>query len=426
MIYKDKINKLIASLRARFIKSSNSDEEALTSGKIRKRQVLMLVSLIILAAMTFFLVNYLLNSFSGEAGKTEKQVTSIKKNNIKIEVADETLKSEKLWVNFFEDKLDDTRETLEKKIVTTQESMEKTENRLEKKTVDTIAEMTEQLRIAKGELESAMADIRAFREERDAEVENRGNMLPSLAEVASYEIESHDIYSEVRSTKDYIPEGTYLDGILVTGISVSTSLATRENPTPVTFRVTGSGNLSKDFRVDVRTCKVTASSYGDLSSERAIVRLETMTCEDKDSGDIVTTKIAGIVYGDDGFNHIKGDVIQTSDKFVKNAMLGGVLSGFSQSMRGADQFAITGLGAIATQKRDAGDMLKSSALGGVSSAAEKIADYYLKQAESMSPILQVPGGVKVNLSFTKGVIFGTTDIRDKVANARRSANNGGN
>jgi len=436
MINMDSIHRLIALLKAKFVKASrlsttevyssdpnySADNAAPNSSHIKKRQRLMLVLIIGGAISSFFVVSYLLDSFSDNNTSSEKAPAVSKKNNIKIEIADEALKSERLWVNFFEDKLDDTKEEIEKKIVAAHESMVKTENRLEQKTVDTITEMTEQLRLAKEELESAMVDIRAFREERNAELENKGNMLPTLAEVASYEIESTDIYSEVRNSSDYIPEGTYLDGILVTGISVSTSLATRENPTPVTFRVTGSGNLSKDFKTDVKQCKVTGSSYGDLSSERAIIRLETMTCGDKNTGDITTTKIAGIVYGDDGFNHIKGDVVQTSDKFVKNAMLGGILSGFSQNMKGMDQFAITGLGAISTQKKSAGDMLSSSGLSGVSSAAEKIADYYLKQAESMSPVLQVPGGVKVNLSFTKGVVFGTTDIRDKVANARRSTN----
>ena len=421
MIDMRKINELIEYLKAKFVRPSNSDEDLLSSDQIKKRQGLILVLIIAAVIVSFFLVSKLLDSFSDDLSKEEKKAVSSGKNNIKIEVASDALKSEKLWVNFFEDKLDDTKEELSKKIVTTQESIEKTENRLEKKTVDTLAEMTEQLRLAREELESAMLEIRAFREERDAESQDRKSMLQSVAEIASFEIESNDIYSEVRNTGDYIPEGAYLDGILVTGISVSTSLNTRENPTPVTFRIIGSGNLSKDFKVDVSNCKVTGSTYGDLSSERAIVRLETMICEDKATGDIITTKIAGIVYGDDGFNHIKGDVVQTSDKFVKNAMLGGVLSGFSQNMKGMDQLAITGLGAISTQKKDAGDMLKSSTLSGVSSAAEKIADYYLKQAESMSPVLQVPGGVRVNLSFTKGVIFGTTDIRDKVANSRRHA-----
>ncbi len=422
MIDRSKINKSIAILKAKFFKTDDSAEIDENQPNIKKRQWLMLLLIASGAIIVFFVISYLLSSLSGDVDTSGKSLAIAKKNNIKIEVADETIKSEKLWVNFFEDKIDDTKEQLEKKIITAEESMTKTENRLEQKTAELLADMTNQLRLAKEELEAAMTDIRVFREERDSASESSNNMLPSLAEVASYEIEGHDIYSEVRCAKDYIPEGVYLDGILVTGISVSTSLATRENPTPVTFRVTGQGNLSKDFKIDVRTCKITGSSYGDLSSERAIIRLETMTCTDKVTKDIVTTKIAGIVYGDDGFNHIKGDVVQTSDKFVKNAMLGGMLSGFSQNMKGMDQFAITGLGSIATQRKDAGDMLKSSAFGGVSSAAEKIADYYLKQAESMSPVLQVPGGVKVNLSFTKGVLFGTTDIRDKVANARRSAN----
>src|ERR1700677_3489943 len=205
MITKDSINRLMASLRARLVKVDGSHDSDLSSSDIKKRQGIMLVSIIVAAIALFFVISYLMESFSDNSAAAKKTATVFKKNNIKIEVADETLKSEKLWINFFEDKLDDTRESLEKKLVTTQESIQKTESKLEKQTVDTITEMTEQLRLAKEELEAAMSDIRAFREERDAELENRGSMLPSLAEVASFEIESHDIYSEVRNVADYIP-----------------------------------------------------------------------------------------------------------------------------------------------------------------------------------------------------------------------------
>jgi conjugal transfer pilus assembly protein TraB len=52
---------------------------------------------------------------------------------------------------------------------------------------------------------------------------------------------------------------------------------------------------------------------------------------------------------------------------------------------------------------------------GASTAAEKLASYHIKLAESMSPVIMVPGGTKVDIMFTKSVEIGSLDIKDKVA-----------
>ena len=75
-----------------------------------------------------------------------------------------------------------------------------------------------------------------------------------------------------------------------------------------------------------------------------------------------------------------------------------------------------------------GYTLKNSAFAGTSNAAEKIADYYLKQAESMSPVLLIAGGAKVDIVFTKGVTLGTGDVKERLERSRDNAgssNNGG-
>jgi hypothetical protein len=89
--------------------------------------------------------------------------------------------------------------------------------------------------------------------------------------------------------------------------------------------------------------------------------------------------------------------------------------------KGQDGLNITSLGA-ATKSKGFGDLLKDGGTSGASNAAERIASYYLKMAESMSPILVVPGGVKVNVIFMKGVYFGELGIRKKVEILRQETN----
>ena len=74
----------------------------------------------------------------------------------------------------------------------------------------------------------------------------------------------------------------------------------------------------------MKQCRLLASAYGDISSERAIVRAEELVCEDKEAGLVISTKVSGVIYGDDGTNGIRGSVVSMSDKHLKNAVIGGV------------------------------------------------------------------------------------------------------
>jgi len=227
-----------------------------------------------------------------------------------------------------------------------------------------------------------------------------------------------EIFDRPKSARSFIPETAYVKGILLGGIAVSTSIGSASEPVPVVIRITERGSLPKNFNIDLTHCKIMGSSYGDLSSERAIVRAEVLSCTDPVSELIYTTKIAGLIHGDDGMNGIKGKVIQTSGKHLKNAIVGSMISGFAGSAKGQDQMIITSFGAGSTKKKGMGDMLQDGAFAGASNAAEKIADYYIKQAESMSPVLLVSGGTKVDIVFTKGVYLSALDVQEKLEQSR--------
>ena len=158
------------------------------------------------------------------------------------------------------------------------------------------------------------------------------------------------------------------------------------------------------------------SSYGDLSSERAIIRLEKLICEQ--DGTYITSKVAGQIFSSDGLNGIKGTVIATNAKHIKNAAIGGLISGISSSAKGQDGSSMSASGIISTKTKGAKNLLSDGALTGASNAGDKIADYYLRQAESMSPVLTVPSGVRVNAQITKGFFVGEVSTHGKIKTAR--------
>jgi hypothetical protein len=124
------------------------------------------------------------------------------------------------------------------------------------------------------------------------------------------------------------------------------------------------------------------------------------------------------VHGPDGFNGIKGTVVSTGSKHIKNAMIGGLISGVTSSAKGQEGMNITAGGLISTQSMGFKDVAKQGVLSGASNAGDKIADYYLRQAESMSPVLTIPGGVRINAHITKGFFVGEVGTHKRIKQDR--------
>ena len=353
------------------------------------------------------------------ASNNDDVTSSIDKAPLKLEIASQALDSEKMWRNYFEDKLLENNVKSASKLQLIENSINeqaiaqttqlKTE--LEKLKAQ-LQYLTDEQAISKQEINNAKAKLTT-----EVSAKNSDYILEET-NITVNNMQRAEIFDRPKSMRSFIPETAYVKGVLLGGIAVSTSMGSSAEPVPVIIRITDRGNLPQNFNIDLTHCQIMGSSYGDLSSERAIVRAEVLSCKDDVNELIYTTRIAGIIFGDDGMNGIKGKVVQTSGKHLKNAIIGGMVSGFAQSAKGQDQLLITSAGAVDRQKKGMGDLVKEGGFSGASNAAEKIADYYIKQAEAMSPVLLVSGGVRVDVVFTKGVYLGAVDIQEKLEQSR--------
>lgn len=336
---------------------------------------------------------------------------------LKIETADGSLDTEKMWRNHLEGKINNVQTDVELKLKQGQEEAITNEKKLLDEIKLEMAKVQEQVAFAKEELQGASLELnRALNVQQEL---NAKEPLPEISNTTSHLLRSDTEYDEPKNSRYYIPETTYLTGYLLGGLAVSTAMSAPDsNTTPVVIRITNRGNLPKKFSVDVATCKILGSSYGDLSSERAIVRLEKMVCIDPKTELVTTTSVAGTLYGDDGANGIKGTVVSTGSKHIKSAMMGGIISGLGQSARGQEALTISPMGVAASGKQTMVDMLKKGAFAGAGNAADKVADYYLKMAESTSPILSVPAGARVQVMFLKGFHIGELKTHAKIAKER--------
>ena len=213
-----------------------------------------------------------------------------------------------------------------------------------------------------------------------------------------------------------IPAGAFAGAVMVGGVDASTSIQASNDPRPVLLRVTDPGTLPRKFKSDLCGCHVLAACYGDISSERVYMRLEKLTCTERKTGEIVEMTVNGYVAGEDGRAGLRGVVVDRAGESMRNAAVGGFLSGMgnflSQSHNPVTFSPANGL--AQTNPMTNPEMLKFGAAKGASGALEKYAEFYIKRAEQMQPVIQVQAGRKVDIVFTQGVAFENSAARGEM------------
>lgn len=205
----------------------------------------------------------------------------------------------------------------------------------------------------------------------------------------------------------YIPSGSFARSMLIEGADTNASVTGNENTAPMQIRLTGKVQMPNDKTFDLTGCFVSLSAYGDVSSERAIVRTRKISCDFSKEGtdasksrpeNIIDMDIAGHV-SFMGKNGIKGEVVMRNGKILGWAGAAGFLDGIGEGMKSV---ATPSVGLGATASVGAGDVAKSGLGGGASKAASTLSDYYIKRAEQYHPIIPIGAGNEVTVVFQDG------------------------
>ncbi|ELA1663437.1 TPA: TrbI/VirB10 family protein, partial [Klebsiella michiganensis] len=158
-------------------------------------------------------------------------------------------------------------------------------------------------------------------------------------------------------------------------------------------------------------------AWGDVSSERAIVRTRNISCIKGDK--TIDQPINGHV-SFMGKNGVKGEVVMRNGKILGWAWGAGFVDGIGQGMERASQPAV-GLGATASV--GAGDVLKMGVGGGASKAAQTLSEYYIKRAEQYHPVIPIGAGNEVTVVFQDGFQLKTIEELEAEKNGQQQAQN---
>lgn len=206
----------------------------------------------------------------------------------------------------------------------------------------------------------------------------------------------------------YLPTGSFSTAVLLSGMDAPTGGQAKSQPVPVLLRVMDAGQLPNFWNSNVDNCHVTGAAHGDISSERAHIRLETLTCV-LVNGDVIEEAVKGYVAGEDGKAGLRGRLVSKQGSLIAKSLLAGVASGIGSSINQQyQQVSTSALGNVTSIEAD--KALQAGLATGTSNALEKVADFYIARANETYPIIEVDANRIGEIILLGGTDFGSNII----------------
>jgi conjugal transfer pilus assembly protein TraB len=376
------------------------------NNKIRQKR-----NWIIVGAIGAFLVTVLF--FLTENDKPKKPEDVVRKSSLSQSI--DSIEAEDLWREESANKLAqhaEKNEALQKEVMSLKQQMSAIQNNPTEAPVNTksqeqldyiIAELAQlKQKIQTQETTSNPSSSSNYMQSASGS-NNSSNRTPSpIAQpqpgIYSYRLkltERNDEPDNDKRVENYLPIGAFGKAVILGGVDASTSLSAQSDPRPVLMRLMDHGRLPKNIRSRIKDCHVIGAGYGDISSERVYVRLETISCTTK-RGEVFEKPIHGYVAGEDGKDGIRGRVVWREGALIQRAFLAGTLGGIGQGI--ADTYvdtSVSPLGVVETVNTN--DIFQMGLAQGGSNALNTLAEYNIQRAEAYQPVIEVEAGRMVEI-----------------------------
>lgn len=214
----------------------------------------------------------------------------------------------------------------------------------------------------------------------------------------------------------FIPAGAMFTGVLLTGMDAPTSAVAQKNPIPAVLRVKREAVLPNYASIDVRECFVVIGGWGQLSTHRAMMRSEALSCVRHD-GQVIETKLEAYMVGTDGKAGIPGTLVSKQGQMIAQTLLAGTLGGIGQALNRSRVPSLNldpSQGNTLYQSESVSSIAQSGVSGGIGSATNMIAKFYLDMAKETFPTVEVPAGEAVTIVVTRGSVLplkGSTNLQ---------------
>lgn len=209
-----------------------------------------------------------------------------------------------------------------------------------------------------------------------------------------------------------IPRGGGVEAVLLTGVDAyvdTTSTTSKPNVTgkgsstnlftPFVAKVKGETIMPNNWRnSSLVDCFITGSAIGNLSSERAYLKGEGITCI-AESGEVFEGGMNSVAFGEDGKAGIAGTVVSKQGSLLMKTFLAGTVSGLAQMFAPQPVMGynsnVSGNGQQQYQWPNPNMAAQGAIANGFNKSAEQLAKFYLDYAKQMLPVVEITGGKRV-------------------------------
>lgn len=215
----------------------------------------------------------------------------------------------------------------------------------------------------------------------------------------------------------WLPDGAFAKIAVISGLDAGAGADTQKNPQPVLMRIQSDAkipSMNGIAKYKLKGCFLVGSAYGDISSERVMIKPTRLSCLNQRNGYVLSASVSsGYISDFDNVAGLRGKVEYRDGARIGNAVLAssiGALASVGQIGAGASTATI-GAGVVPSFATGEYDLPSSGQIGAsvlgetFSNSAEIIAKRYADQASNIFPIVALPGGRKGTVVFTAGMVL---------------------
>jgi len=220
---------------------------------------------------------------------------------------------------------------------------------------------------------------------------------------------------------DHVTAGTSAVALVLSGAATDAGANGQGNTVPIRLKIETNGRLPNGHRSSLKGCFLTASAYGNVSSERGEIRLQRISCIRTD-GTVLEKTVEGTVVDQSGMNGISGDAVLRSGPMLNNAFWAKFLEAAGIGLAGTltTQETTTLGNTVSVQPSD---FLKYSTANGLSGAANQLARQFVKLSNLYHPVIEVHPGQFVGIFFLKGFSLSKDETDIESSNATPTPSN---
>jgi len=213
--------------------------------------------------------------------------------------------------------------------------------------------------------------------------------------------EKKDEKNDTAKKKYYLPS-SFMEATLLSGLDAPAVGKGDAHPVPVLLRIKAPAVLPNKVKANLKGCFVIAEGLGNLATERADLRLVSVSCIDRKGNAVIDQKIKGFIVDSDGKIGLRGRVVSKMGSTLARAFIAGLFGGIGQiAGTQAYSYTVTGAGTVSTI--EAGKAAQAAFGSGIQQAANELQKFYLELARQAIPVVEIQATRNVTVVISEGV-----------------------